>query len=161
VSLTFPSTGTIVHAIECVVHESYGKSLTSPYDPFDIAAFRVDIDAPAALTRSQLTATDGRVEVAGFPEREAGVLVTHEAPMKRLDDLILLHKVDTLSGHSGAPAFDRGRAGSAAVIGLHVGNFNSNPYSSLGQWNVALLIRPQLQDFIEARIAAWSKRAII
>jgi hypothetical protein len=42
------------------------------------------------------------------------------------------------------------------VVGTHVGNFNSNPYSSLGRWNVALLIGAALDDFIEAHVDAWS-----
>ena len=155
VRLTFPFTAP-VDAIECIVHESHGKASGSPFDPFDIAALRVDIAGASSLGRESLTAADGRVEIGGFPEQEAGALVTHVAPMKRLDGVVRLHPLDTAGGHSGAPVFSRAEAGSTAVIATHIGNFNTNPAPALGQWNVALLMRRELQDFIETRVREWT-----
>lgn len=155
VRVTFPFNAVSAAASESAVHEQYGKSPGPHYDAFDIAALRVDVPGVAPLKRDRLGDTDGPVEVAGFPDLEAGALVTQVAPMKRLDDVILLHKVDTWTGHSGAPVVGRGGASSEIVVATHVGNFNSNPYSSLGRWNVALLIRGALDDFIEAHVAAW------
>ena len=150
----FPGPGPAIPAHDAHVHERYRGDVTAPFDPFDVAALRI---APPGLDRLPIVdgaPTEASVEVAGYPQLEQGVLVTHQGRAFRPDDRLVLHNVDTKEGHSGAPVLLAGPARrDRVVIALHIHGFAANPFKhDFPDQNVALAIEHEIAAFIHAHV---------
>ena len=72
------------------------------------------------------------------------------------DSTVLLHRADTVPGHSGAPVLASGSGPAQGAIALHISGFEGNPYKvQFPKHNVALALRSDLQALIDGRVAAW------
>jgi V8-like Glu-specific endopeptidase len=154
VQVTFPSSGDSfsVARENIKVHDSYTSEDTGLLDFFDIAALKLPSShSPTLLTASFVS--DTPVEVAGFPniENGPGEFVTQRAEAVRSISKpeLLLHRADTLRGHSGAPVAQSQSSGASGVVGIHIQNGMANPdEAQFGVRNVALLLREDLANFI-------------
>lgn len=88
------------------------------------------------------------MKVLGFPEREKGRLVESSGNTEQ-NGVFLLHKADTEVGHSGGPVFDGANGADQQVIALHVAGYDPD-------YNRALLLRQDLQDFVNSTMVQWS-----
>lgn len=148
----FPGIPAEITALDARFHEKYHGDANSLFDPFDIAALRIAPLELVGLPIADSVPPDTVIEVAGYPSREQGRLVTHESRAVRLSDGVVLHKADTKDGHSGAPVL-QGAGEHRAVIALHIHGFKANPEASrFPDHNVALAIEGELAAFIRAHL---------
>lgn len=152
----FPSDNSTTIATAQIFHKDYTGNVNQYFDPHDIAALRIPTSAPSVLTlgRPPSTPTNGRI--GGFPNLANGTMVAHQNLLIPIDinKNILLHKIETERGHSGAPVFLP--TSDNQVVGIHVHGWAGNPYDD--QWpthNVALAMNRVLAQFIVDHVEAW------
>lgn len=150
VKLVLPGLGVTVAVADARLHPNYrGQGVVA--DPWDIAAIRIDpLDAPMLGLAAAPPSGVFPVRIAGFPSGQQAMVV-HGAKALRAAAGLLLHKVDTSGGHSGAPVLQ----GGGSALGLHVGGFASNPMPQHYPSNTALPLGAELTTFIEAHLNAW------
>lgn len=153
--VTFPSSGVSfsITRENIKVHEGYSSADTGALDFFDIAALKLPSPFSPALLAAPF-ATDTPVEIAGFPDirNVLGTFVTQRAEGVRSVSKreLLLHRADTLPGHSGAPVAQSQSSGALGVVGIHIQNGMANPdEAQFGERNVALLLGEDLATFIQ------------
>jgi hypothetical protein len=126
----------------------------TPFDPWDVGVLRLSPASRRSLPRAPGTAVEREVRLVGFPDAVIGMVVGSGAAL--LLGQVLLHRADTLVGHSGAPVLATSGPAAGRAIGVHVGNFNVNPHADQHpRHNVALALRPELEEFVAGAIAAW------
>ena len=126
----------------------------TPFDPWDLAVLRLSPGSRVPLARAAGTAVPREVRLVGFPDAAIGMVVGSGPAL--LVDQVVLHRADTLVGHSGAPVLATSGPAIGRAIGVHVGNFNVNPHADQHpRHNVALLLRPELEAFVVGGIEAW------
>ncbi|WP_334184815.1 trypsin-like serine peptidase [Novosphingobium sp.] len=153
VRLLFPTLTQAIVAQDARIHPQY-RGMGAIADPWDVACVRLqplnlpllainDPGPPAALS----------AYVTGFPNGQSN-LVSHTAKAFRAHDTLMVHSIDTATGHSGAPMILVGAPASA--IAIHVGGFASNPFAAkFPSANTALPLRPALVAFIQQHIDQW------
>jgi V8-like Glu-specific endopeptidase len=135
---------------EVFIPVSYGES-SLPYDPWDIAVLRLQPRARLRLARGTLEASAACV--VGFPFTHPAMMVESHGIAVVPDAILLLHRADTTSGHSGAPVLDKS---GASILGVHVSGLNGNPYKSqYSRYNTALLLRSEINLMIDEYTTTW------
>lgn len=155
--VSFPAAAAPVDVTDIHVHELYRGDIDSRFDPFDIAALRIERVEHAPLPIASALPSDATVEVPGYPFLAGGSLVTHEATAVLPDGSgLLLHQADTKDGHSGAPVLlSGGSPVQRAVIALHIHGFKANPFAAqFPAHNVALVIDEEMNAFVRAHLGA-------
>ena len=149
-AVTFPATGTIATTQSLEAHASFGGG--TGVDVFDIAALHFPTDLGPPLSPFAFGLSSTTVIVAGFPFGPTDDFKTDskDAVKSVLFPDLLLHRCDTLGGHSGSPVVIAD--GSGRVIGLHVHEDDANPDPGTGSRNVALLMRAELIAFIQGAL---------
>ncbi len=156
VTAIFPSGGRTSRAIDILVHPTYSPDRSRTLDPFDVAVLRMSEPSGNPLQCDRPPATQGLVEIAGFPATVEQQFVTQTGPMVCPAADVLLHQVDTSEGHSGAPVVLRTGSTDGVVIAIHVYGFNANPYSqAYPAHNVALALTAELLAFLEQYVRVW------
>ena len=83
-------------------------------------------------------------------------MVESRGSARNPDSIVLLHRADTVPGHSGGPVMQAGRGTAQQLIALHVSGFEGNPYKvQHPKHNVALMLRPEVETLIGKRVADW------
>lgn len=155
----FPSSGDIITAQDVKRHSRYSANSTEELDLFDIAALRLPSPHSPTLITAQLAGDKSIVEVAGFRLGVSRQFVTHreEAVCSVSIPELLLHRADTMRGHSGAPVVQPMGTEAQEVVGIHIQEDNANPDEArFGRRNVALLLRNELTTFIHHFVSAWN-----
>jgi hypothetical protein len=152
----FPGTGLVSTALDAHFHDRYRGDPGDLFDPFDIAALRIEDPGLPALPIVQPVPALDSVEVAGYPGMAHGTLVTHSAGAVRLANGLVLHTADTKDGHSGAPVLATAGPGQErVVVALHVQGYEGNPEAgSFPEHNVALALEKALADFVRVHLRA-------
>lgn len=150
VRLVLPGLRADVEIKDARLHPDYrGKDVLA--DPWDVAAIRFDpLEAPALSLGAAPASGVFPVQVAGFPSGQEAMVV-HGAKAYRASARLLLHKVDTSGGQSGAPLLQAG----GSAVGVHVGGFASNPMPRYYPSNTALPITQELAAFIQTHVNQW------
>ena len=153
VRIVFPSLNQPVRASDARVHPEY-RGQGALADAWDVACVRLPaLNLPFLSLNDPGPPPPIPTEVMGFPNGQSD-MVSHAAKALRAHDRLMVHSVDTATGHSGAPMIRVGAPASAVAI--HVGGFASNPFASkYPSKNTALPLRPALTAFIQGHINHW------
>lgn len=153
VRISFPAAGRYVLASDARIHPQF-RGQGAAADPWDVACVQLPaLELPALSLNDPGPPPAIPAEVPGFPNGQS-VMVSHVARAFRAHGQLMVHSVDTATGHSGAPMLDP-RA-PASAIAIHVGGFASNPFASrFRSANTALPMRPALVAFIQDHLNHW------
>jgi hypothetical protein len=150
VKLVLPGLGVTVAVADARLHP-YFRSHAVLVDLWDIAAIRIaPLDAPFLGLATPPPSGVFPVRIAGFP-RARDAMVVHTERALRASAQLLVHRVDTGDGHSGAPVLQGGNS----AIGVHVGGTASNPMPQHYPSNTALPFGQELTSFIQSHLNAW------
>jgi V8-like Glu-specific endopeptidase len=153
VEITFVGVEEEVPVVDVMIPEQYGQA-AGPFDPWDMALLRLHPRSRLSLARK--AGSGAAVRIIGFPFTGQKTMVEGRGTAVTPDAFVLLHRADTVPGHSGAPVLEEPGGPAARVIGLHIAGFNGNPHKiQHPKHNVALVLRPQLEALITERVAAW------
>jgi V8-like Glu-specific endopeptidase len=138
--------------LEVLIDQRYEAK--QPFDPWDLALLRL----PSRRREHLKWDSAGSIatKVVGFPFGDKSMMVESEGSARRAPDPnAVLHTADTSQGHSGGPLLMPVANGSTIVNGIHIGGFNSNPHGEFPRHNVALTLRPDLEQLMLQQLARW------
>jgi lysozyme family protein/V8-like Glu-specific endopeptidase len=153
IEVTLPGQGQLLQAVDALIPENYGQS-TGPYDPWDVGLIRLKPGTRSQLGR--VASAGATAQVLGFPFGGQATMVESRGQVRTPDSTVLLHRADTVPGHSGGPVMQPANGMAQRVIALHISGFEGNPYKvQHPKHNVALMLRPEVETLIGKGVADW------
>jgi V8-like Glu-specific endopeptidase len=139
---------------ETIIYPKYSEE--KQYD-HDIALLRLQGAANRRFLSLTEGPSDGVVQVLGFPDQRPEIFRSSGPAVQPYEyKNFLLHRASTKRGHSGGPVLEPANGADQRVIALHVSGWEANPDKpSYPKHNLAVLLRPELKEFISKYLEQW------